>query len=204
MATDTTENNNTPSSVVTASTSTPNLFYRGNDAIDRNKFIRNINGNAEAWMQSRGIWGNKDAKEFRAALSNIVNAINSGDYTIDAGGIGHYTGPSIIRNSENTKKDYTGWAHYYVNDILQRQDVWEDTDKKKAEAEAKAKADALPELTKDTFGKEVYKVLFNGSDQFDPTFIDRDTYDEKTGKRLFEKRWFDKDNPDLMGLKRAI
>lgn len=94
---------------------------RGNDDIDLDRYIRNLEGNFESWLESRDLKDSEKA-EVRKAYQDMLEGYNNGELTYQLGGSSN---DSTGRRT-NLKEgfDSYGAAQNYFNTILQKQSVY--------------------------------------------------------------------------------
>lgn len=94
---------------------------RGNDDIDLDKYIRNLEHNFDSWLDSRKM-NDKEKSAVREAYRDMLNGYNSGEMTAQLGNRSHDS--TGRRKNAESGFDAYGAAQDYFNTILQYQSVY--------------------------------------------------------------------------------
>ena len=128
-----TKSDTKPNDETKSDTKTPRLIKRGNEDIDLDRFIKNLDYNYKNWRDSRRL-NNKQKEQLDIAYRYLLDKYNSGEAVPEIGGrsrmlsdIGNFTG----------NYDALKWAQSYFDDVLRHQEVYkapepEDLNKKRS------------------------------------------------------------------------
>lgn len=98
---------------------------RGNEDIDLDRYIRNLEYNFDKWIDSRKM-SDEEKQQVREAYVDMLNGYNDGSITAELGGISHNTDEASVDRRKNADKgfDAYGKAQDYFNLVLQKQDAY--------------------------------------------------------------------------------
>lgn len=151
----------------------PRLYSRGNDQINLDDYIRNLESGFDAWLNSRKIKDKyKDA--VREAYREMVTRLNSGDgsFTSRLGG-GFQDSTGKIKNADKGF-DATGVAASYLGHTLRGMNIYKEPESTPDPSKIKYEDGAL--------GTALTRRLL-GSAGTIQDFIDRDPYNKDTRTR---------------------
>lgn len=148
----------------------PRLYQRGNDQINLDDYIRNLESGFDTWLNSKRI-KDKQKEAVREAYRNMVTRINSGDNTFTSrfgGGFQDSTG--VIKNATDGF-DAVGLAASYLGNTLRSMDIYKQPEPTPDPSKIKYSEGAI--------GTALTRRLL-GSAGTIQDFIDRDQPDKKT------------------------
>ena len=151
----------------------PRLYNRGNDQINLDDYVRNLESGFDAWLNSRKI-KDKHKEAVREAYREMVGRLNSGDgsFTSRLGG-GFQDSTGRIRNADKGF-DAAGVAASYLGNTLRSMDVYKEPE-------------PTPDPSKIKYGDGAIGTALTrrllGSAGTIQDFIDRDPYNKDTRTR---------------------
>lgn len=151
----------------------PRLYSRGNDQINLDDYIRNLESGFDAWLNSRKI-KDKHKDAVREAYREMITRLNSGDgsFTSRLGG-GFQDSTGKIRNADKGF-DAAGVAASYLGHTLRGMDIYKEPESATDPSKIKYRDGAL--------GTALTRRLL-GSAGTIQDFIDRDPYNKDTRTR---------------------
>lgn len=151
----------------------PRLYSRGNDQINLDDYVRNLESGFDAWLNSRKI-KDKHKDAVREAYREMVTRLNSGDgsFTSRLGG-GFQDSTGKIKNADKGF-DAAGVAASYLGHTLRGMDIYKEPEPTPDPSKIKYGDGAL--------GTALTRRLL-GSAGTIQDFIDRDHYDKDTRTR---------------------
>lgn len=155
----------------------PRTIKRGNEDVDLDVYIRNLEHNYSRWADSKS-FNKKQREEVDNAYRHMINEYNKGNLTpLLGGGSEHSLGQ--ISNIKDGFDAY-GVAQSYFSDILNRQPSYSS---KSSESSSKSKYDPSKGI-----GVHLNPYLFSGRTTFNPDFILQDEWNAELGKRGITNR----------------
>lgn len=152
------------------------IIKRGNDDIDLDLFIRNLEHNYTRWADSKG-FNNKQRQAIDDAYRDMITEYNEGRLTPKVGGMSTHS-LGRIKNEEKGFDAY-GIVQGYFNDVLNRQSTYT------KESTKSTKVDYDPSKG---IATQFNPYLFAGRTTFNPDFILQDVYNPEIGKREITNR----------------
>lgn len=151
----------------------PRLYTRGNDQVNLDDYVRNLESGFDAWLNSRKI-KDKHKEAVREAYREMLTRINSGDgsFTSRLGG-GFQDSTGKIRNADKGF-DAAGVAASYFGQTLRGMDIYKEPESTPDPNKIKYGDGAI--------GTALSRRLF-GSAGTVQDFIDRDPYNKDTRTR---------------------
>lgn len=153
----------------------PRLIKRGNEDIDLDRYIRNLEYNFDSWLDSRDL-KKKDKDAVRTAYREMLDGYNNGTLTA---GLGNRTVDSTgkIKNFGGKGFDSYGYVQNFFNQVLQNQSAYTAPETPRSRYES-AKGLAA----------ELNKELFGGREDFNKDFLFQDAYNAETKARGTRER----------------